>query len=170
MVQYMKKPVLYILLLSGLLMAGCAETSTSNEEGDYINPGFDLKTVSANKGFLIAGNSGSGASCQAIAFQGDVNQKEYVGLAAKNASFIIKIYWRGSSFPANVNLAAGEYKIKITNSSGGTSSTTSDNLNLTRTNPNTGIYQYTFNETVQVTGDAGPFNISINDYIAGYVY
>lgn len=173
MVQYMKNPVFYILLLSGLLMTACAETSTDNDGGDYINPGFTEKDISPDKGYLFTDGTininGSGSSCQAVAFQGDVANKEYVGLAVKNGSFNIKIYWRGSSFPANVNLAADEYIIKITNSSG-TSSTKTDNLNLTRSSTLTGVYKYTFNETLQVTGDAGTFNIAINDYIAGYAY
>ncbi len=165
----MKRIVFYILLLSGLLAMGCKTDSDNDETGEYINPGFTTKTVDANKDFSIAGATGSGESCMAIVYQGKVNNINYVGLAAKNDTFSIKIYWGASSFPESVNLPAGSYTIKIT-SGANTYTTTTDSLVLTRTQPNTGLYRYTFVSAITVTGTAGDIIIGANDYIEGYIY
>lgn len=150
-------------------MIACTESSDNDRPAGYINPGFTEKDVNPNKAFNIATVSGSGKSCMAIVYQGKVNNKNYVGLAAKNTSFSIKIYWEASSFPENVNLPADSYTIKVSHS-GNTYSTTTDELVLTRTQPNAGLYRYTFNENIVVTGDSGNITINSTDYIEGYIY
>lgn len=165
----MKKTVFYILIVTGLLAAACSDGGGSNSTGAYINPGFTAKDVSSYKDFSIAGATGNGTSCQAIVYQGKVNNTKYVGLAAKNGTFSIKIYWGASSFPESVNLPSGSYTIKIS-SGGNTYSTTTDALVLTRSQPHSGLYRYDFDSPMTVSGSSGDITITASDYIEGYIY
>lgn len=106
----MKKICLYTLVAAAALFISCNNDSSSGSVADYINPGFSTKTVLATKDYSIATfdwGAPSG-SCQAISYQGKVNNIRYVGFAAKNGtSFNFKIYWPASSMPSGTISISG---------------------------------------------------------------
>lgn len=112
----MKKILFYILIASAALVISCNEDTSSDSTADYTNPGFTTKTVLATKDYNIASfdwGSASG-SCQAVSFQGKVNNVKYAGFAAKNGTtFNFKIYWQASSMPVSSDITISGCTIKL---------------------------------------------------------
>lgn len=155
----MKKIVFYILLLSGSLMMACTESSDSSDAGDYINPGFTAKTVNSTISYSnIAGGCTAGSGCQAIIYSGKVNNNKYVGIAIKNTSHNVKIYWSASSIPTGT--------VSLTGCTVKEDATTVSNTPITMEIINNGDTTYTINFDSAVAGTS--INASSSITAQGY--
>jgi len=94
----MKKILFCIVLLSAALIMACNEDSSTDSSSDYVNPGFTEKTLNPKSysGFGTA-DCPEGTGCQAIIYQGKINKVNYVGIAIKNGTYNLKVYWPGTS-------------------------------------------------------------------------
>lgn len=163
-------------------MISCNSSSSSSSDEGYIDPGLTAKTVSSSKQYAFVGigeSYGAASDCNAIVFQGELNDVNYIGIAANdkytaNASpdFSIKVYWNGTAITTGsgiINLTSANYTIMV-NKGVNTYTTTTDPLIMTVTNPSSGIYNFNFDAAIDVTGPAGTLTININDFIQGYKY
>jgi len=98
--------LLTILIFITGIMISCNDSSSGNDiTKGYIDPALTTaKDIAAAKTYDIASfggaYSGAGEACLAIIYQGELNGTPYVGIAVKNGSYNLKIYWSASSLPA----------------------------------------------------------------------
>ena len=135
---------------------------SSSDAGDYINPGFTAKTVNTNLAYTgISSGCTAGNGCQAILYTGEVNNTEYVGIAVKNSSYNLKIYWPGSSIEFNSTSIPGCTVKEGTTTISNTVITMSIHQNA---DPYATTYTITFSSTIAGT------DISSGDTIVAQLY
>ncbi|HOV08784.1 MAG TPA: hypothetical protein PK482_06690 [Spirochaetota bacterium] len=170
----MKNIYLSLILCLAIAIISCGSGSSSSTETGYIDPGLTgEKTVNSNKGYTLTGigeSCGPNANCNAIIYQGTLNDVNYVGIAVNDKhdaspDFNLKIYWQASSIPSSVDLAPGNFTIKIIKGTSEYTSTT-DNLKLTIADQGDGTYLITFTGNITV----GSVSINSGSTIRAYKY
>ncbi len=156
------KKLTYIIILLSTMALSCGDNSTKTDVA-YTDPGFDSKenvkdTKQANFANMPTQNS-SGASCNAIIFQKNIDGKDYVAIGYKKNSFYLKIYWEDSSIPSSVDTP--NFNININGST-----STSDSLKLTAQPQSDGTYLITFTGDISV----GAYTIASGDTIRAAKY
>lgn len=127
-------------------MMSCTESSDSNGAGDYINPGFTAKDVNSDISYsTIAGGCTAGTGCQAIIYSGKVNNNKYVGIAVKNTSHNVKIYWSASSIPTGTVTLTGCTVKEDANSA---TNVTITNVTFTNNNDTPNTYTIVFGDGI----------------------
>lgn len=161
--------LLAILIFITGIMFSCSDSSGSDSEEGYIDPGLTAKTVSSSKSYAFTADScGPDESCGAVIFSGELNDVDYVGIAADNRdtnnppTFKFKLYWKASSIPTGTNLTLPLCTIIINNDS----VSNTDVTNVDITNNGNGTYTIDFNATVFVGGSS----IAIGNSVTAYKY
>lgn len=167
----MKKiSLLAILIFITGIMFSCSDSSSSDTEEGYIDPGLTAKTVSSVKEYTFTGSIGdscSGSQCDTVIFSGELNDIDYVGIAADNRhtvnppTFKFKMYWQANSVPTGVGLTLNSCTIIINDD---TVSAT-DVIGVSIINNSDGTYTITFpNITV------GTESITSGNHMRAYKY
>ena len=159
----MKKILFYILVLSGALIISCSDSSGTTSEAEYIQTDFTAKNVDSTIYYSagIAGGCTAGTGCQAIIYQGEVSDIDYVGIAIKNTSHSVKIYWAAKSIPTGTTLNISGCTIKYDDAS-----VTNQTINVDIAATTSDTYTITFNSAVTV----GSYSISSGAIILAQLY
>jgi len=169
----MRKIILIFAVLLSAAIISCSGDSDSDVSVGYIDPGLDsAKTVNANKSYTVTGEScAASVNCNAIIYQGTLNDVAYTGIAVNNTSgFYFKMYWKGASLPGTSSTATisgtVDY-IKIKKSAISEQSVNSVPFEVTIKNEDDGTYTLTFiNNPITV----GSQTISVGNTIRAYKY
>jgi len=172
LLKAIKMKYIYICLISILFyLTACSGDSSSSTETGYVDPYLTSEKTVALKSYTLGSQScSSSKSCGAIIFQGTLNDSNYVGFAVNDKhdaspDFNLKIYWQASSIPSSVDLAPGNFTIKIIKGTSEYTSTT-DNLKLTIADQGDGTYLITFTGNITV----GSVSINSGSTIRAYKY
>jgi hypothetical protein len=171
--------LLAILIFITGIMFSCSDSSSSDTEEGYIDPGLTAKTIALKSYDFNGANLNTyscmpaSTACGAIIFSGELNDTDYVGFAAgKDVSFpnfSLKIYWSASSIPTSISTSS--YTVVI-NDATGTYTSTTDPLNATISS-GAGTYTITFTtNNIIVWNSAHTLSktIAIGDTIVAYPY
>jgi len=103
----MKKITFLMLIISVIFtIISCSGSSGGDTETGYVDPGdWTGKDVKTNKAYTFANYpDNSGQACLAIIYQNTLGENDYLGIAAKETGFDLKIYCSGySSIPLGLN-------------------------------------------------------------------
>jgi len=97
--------LLILFFITGILFS-CNDSSSSKKDKGYVDPGnWGGIERNTNKAYNLAGALGScsGASCLSLIYHGELDKTDYVGIAVKNGTNTLKIYWAASSIPLGAN-------------------------------------------------------------------
>jgi len=98
-----------LILIAGMAISCNKSSSDDDTDKGYIDPLLETqKEVSPDKQYSLADfatSTCSGENCLAIVYQGKLSETEYAGIAVKNGSDNLKIYWEGTTMPATGTLA-----------------------------------------------------------------
>lgn len=100
---------LAILIFITGIMFSCSDSSSSDTDEGYIDPGLSAKDLSITKTYDIDSFTTdvcTGITCLSIIYKGELNNTDYVGIAVKDANDNLKIYWNASSMPATGTLTS----------------------------------------------------------------
>jgi hypothetical protein len=167
----MKKLMLFtvIFIASGLIFS-CNKSSDSDSNDAYIDPGNWSGFTIPNKSYTISSSNSdscvSSTDCCAIIYQGELNDTNYVGIAADNRdeglppTYIFKMYWNASEIPTGSGLTLPSCTIKINDQ-------TASGINITNatiTNEGDGTYTISFSGGPYAVGTETLTDVNMRAY------